>query len=117
MTNQRLLDELLICKSQKELTFKLAEMLYVMCKKIANKPHHIHIPYKDSMIEYAWRSTCLNFINFDESKTVNAYTYFGTMITMCYNQYITTKECLKSMAYEQVAAMVIDLPINIDIRK
>jgi hypothetical protein len=88
ITNDQLLSALQVCKDEHNITVEFADMLLLICSRLANKPEHIHCIYKESMIRYAWEVACMNWHTFDSTKSNNAFAYFHTMIIICFNQYI-----------------------------
>ena len=97
ITNVRLLEELHLSKIQYDVTKELAEMLLAICEHIANNPLFVHRTYRDPMIYYAWQCSCAASNKFEIMKSDNPFSYFNTLIPICFNQYITTKECLSNI--------------------
>lgn len=117
ITNDRLLTALQLSNFQQSISPSLAEMLLVMCRFRALKPGFVSLTYQEPMIHYAWQCACMAYNNFDMIKSDNPFSYFMTLITVCFNQYITTKKCSENTDVAQLASTVIDIPIYPDMVK
>lgn len=86
--NKTLLAEIILCRSSKQISNKLGEMIFELVEKQISKPNYYKWRNKDDMAAHACCQLCYCILKFDPAKSSNPFAFCVTVITSAFSNFI-----------------------------